>query len=175
MPGGGVYGRIISAITRVRIRPNYIAGKYKDKGVGATVHPMPFPEFSMAPKKGKPAKILGAGPIEGRGGGTIVYPENQDNIRRGKAPTIKYTPPPVTHRPAKPKPPKTQILGSGPVRPTIEYPEQQTIAVKRPKPERGTIKYPDAPRPATTGHGGAKGPKPPVKPRFEAKFERENR
>ena len=32
-----------------------------------------------------------------------------------------------------------------------------------------------APMPARTGHGGAKGPKPSVKPRFEAKFERENR
>mgnify|MGYP003653339183 CR=1 FL=1 len=96
----------------------------------------PRVDLYIKPKK---AKVLGAGPIKGRGGGTIAYPENQDNVRRGK-------------------------------RPTIKYPEQQTIAVKRPKKPRGTIKYP-APMPAKAGHGGARGPKPPVKPRAESKYE----
>ena len=173
--GSGFYSKWGSRLRRIRVRPNYIAGKYADKGVGATVHPMTFPEFSMAPKKGKKAKVLGAGPITGKGGGTIVYPENQDNVRRGKRPTIKYTPPPVTHRPPKPKPPRATISGRGPVRPTIEYPEQQTHAVKRPKKPRGTIKYP-APMPAQAGHGGTSHlPRPPVKPRAESSFERESR
>lgn len=149
MPGGGVYGRIIkgikrdlSTVSRIRARPTGTLGR-KTAEEQAAIRAADSPgvrgykggnprvdmNFYIKPKK---AKVLGAGPILGRGGGTIAYPENQDSGRK-------------------------------PARPTIKYPEERTIAVKR------------IPAPANTGHGGATGPKPSIKPRFEAKFERESR
>ena len=168
MPGGGVYRRIIrgikrdlSTLSRIRANPSYTPGvkptsaqqsaqrhaenaakvrgtntKSTARGYKGRNPPLGTVDLNLYIKP-KKAKVLGAGPIKGRGGGTIVYPENQDNVRR-------------------------------PARPTIEYPEQQTIAVKRPK-------KPTAPAPAQTGHGGARGPRPPVKPRAESKYDREKR
>ena len=161
MSGGNPYKKIIkgaikdikagaSLVSRIRARPTGTLGR-KTAEERAAIRAADSPgvrgykggnprvdmNFYIKPRK---AKVLGAGPISGKGGGTIAYPENQDNVRRGK-------------------------------RPTIKYPEQQTIAVKRPKKPRGTIKYP-APMPAQTGHGGTSHlPRPPVKPRAESKYE----
>ena len=199
---------VASVVSRIRANPTWTAGvrptsaqqgaqrhaeqaaKVRGTNTASTARgykgrnpPLGTPDLGLhiKPKKG----------LKFGSGGTIVYPENQDNIRRGKAPTIKYTPPPVTNRPAKPKP-GTQILGSGPVRPTTVYPENQdnTHRPAKPKPPkaiirgqgpaRPTIEYPEqrtiavkwpAPRGPKAGHGGAKGPKPPVKPRAESKYE----
>ena len=199
---------VASVISRIRANPTWTAGvrptsaqqgaqrhaeqaaKVRGTNTASTARgykgrnpPLGTPDLGLhiKPKKG----------LKFGSGGTIVYPENQDNVRRGKRPTIKYTPPPVTNRPAKPKP-GTQILGSGPVRPTTVYPENQdnTHRPAKPKPPkaiirgqgpaRPTIEYPEqrtiavkwpAPRGPKAGHGGAKGPKPPVKPRAESKYE----
>ena len=213
---------VASVISRIRANPTWTAGvrptsaqqgaqrhaeqaaKVRGTNTASTARgykgrnpPLGTPDLGLhiKPKKG----------LKFGSGGTIVYPENQDNVRRGKRPTIKYTPPPVTNRPAKPKP-GTQILGSGPVRPTTVYPENQdnTHRPAKPKPSkppkteirgrgpaRPTIEYPEQqthavkrpkkPRgtikyPAPPPANTGHGPGPrPRNTRAESLYERESR
>ena len=164
MPGRGVYEKIIkgikkdiSTLSRIRANPSYTAG----------VKPTAAQQSAQRAAENK-AKVPGtntrstARGYKGRNPplGSVdmnfyIKPKKAKVLGAGPilgigGSTISY--------------PENQDSGRKPARPTIEYPEERTMAVKYP-----------APRGPKAGHGGATGPKPPVKPRFEAKFERENR
>tara|TARA_R110000765_G_scaffold72922_1_gene142483 strand:- start:2846 stop:3337 length:492 start_codon:yes stop_codon:yes gene_type:complete len=163
MPGRGVYEKIIkgikrdiSTLSRIRANPSYTAG----------VKPTAAQQSAQRDAENK-AKVPGtntrstARGYKGRNPplGSVdmnfyIKPKKAKVLGAGPilgigGSTISY--------------PENQDSGRKPARPTIKYPEERTIAVKR------------VPAPANTGHGGATGPKPSIKPRFEAKFERENR
>ena len=129
MPGGGIYSRIIKSvkrdldtISRIRARPTWTTGKMptaeemaggKPGEYKGRYPPVGRGDSNLYIKPKKP-KVLGAGPIKGRGGGTIAYPENQDNVRN--------------------KPPRG----------TIKYPSQERITRRRPPRKGGITAPPPA-------------------------------